>query len=222
MVTDLDFCDEIQYAVPGNDNKFSNTALAKAYDDYAKQMYSNFDKVLQQIPCESPPEAAYSLARGCKECKAAYKRWLCTVSIPRCVDLMSNSSFGIIRNIGQPFPNGTRASDEMKQEFGQKPYFNASRNVFIDTTVQPGPYMEILPCEDLCYEVVQACPAAMGFQCPQPHMPSFNASYGRRIQDSTDVTCNYPGEARTKVSAASTIFPGLAIGMVPLILCLVL
>ncbi|CAM1508481.1 Fc.00g053290.m01.CDS01 [Cosmosporella sp. VM-42] len=222
VVTDLDFCDEIQYAVPGNDNKFNNTELAKVYDDYAKDMYSNFEKVLQQIPCESPPESAYSLARGCKQCREAYKRWLCTVSIPRCEDLMSNGSYGMIRNIGQAFPNGTKASDEMKQEFGRKPAFNASRNVFIDTTIQPGPYREILPCEDLCYEVVQACPAAMGFGCPQPYMTSFNLSYGQRIPDSTAVTCNYPGEARTKVSSASSVLPGLSLGMVSLIMFLVL
>ncbi|KAF7551551.1 hypothetical protein G7046_g7701 [Stylonectria norvegica] len=224
VVTDLEFCDEIQYAVPGNDDKFNNTELATVYDNYAKTMYANFEKVLAQIPCEAPAQSIYSLARTCDQCRTAYKRWLCTVSIPRCDDLMSNTSVGITRNMGQVFPNGTSISDALKAELGHdKPYFNASRNSFIDTTVQPGPYKEILPCEDICYEVVQACPAAMGFVCPQPRMPSFNASYGRRNGDNNAVTCNYPGEARTKISAAVSIVPGtILLGMLPLALWVVL
>lgn len=216
VVTDLDFCNEIQYAVPGNDEKFNNTALAKVYDDYARNMYSNFEKVMMQIPCENPPDSQYSLARTCDSCKTAYKRWLCTVSVPRCEDFMSRNRFSITRNVGQPFPNGSRIPDDQRKELEQWPYNNASRNKFIDETIQPGPYKEVLPCEDLCYEVVQSCPAAIGFRCPQPYMPSFNVSYGQRSPDSALVACNYPGEARTKFNSAVLLLPArMPLGIIP-------
>lgn len=221
-MTDLEFCTEIQYAAPGNDDKFNNTALAQAYDAYAREMYSSFEKVLMQMPCEAPADSRYSLARGCDQCKEAYKRWLCTVSIPRCEAIVSNNTAGIPRNVGLPFPNGTKLPDDVQRELGLKPYNNASRNAFIDREIQPGPYKEILPCDDVCYQVVQSCPAAMNFGCPQPHMPSFNVSYGRRDEGGA-FTCNSPGEARSQISAASFTLPAtLAFAVVPLMMCLML
>lgn len=218
VVTDLDFCDEIQYAVPGNDDKFNNTALAKKYDDYARQMYANFETVVAQIPCENPNDSLYSLARNCTDCKNAYKRWLCTVSIPRCEDFLSESVYGVIRNAGQAFPNGTSLPDDQRKTLSQKPYFNSSRNKFIDEEIQPGPYKEVLPCEDVCYEVVQSCPASIGFRCPQPFMTMFNYSYGQRNLETDAVTCNYPGESRTKFSSAALLLPTrVALGLVPFV-----
>ncbi|KJZ75556.1 hypothetical protein HIM_05019 [Hirsutella minnesotensis 3608] len=211
IVTDLSFCTEIQYAVPGNDNKFNNTALAKAYDDQAKAMYANFEKVMMQIPCEAPRIALYSLSRNCDDCKAAYKKWLCSVMMPRCEDFGSSNAFALERNAGQPFPNGTQLPDSVKAVLADRPFSMASRNKFIDETIQPGPYKEVLPCEDLCYEVVQSCPAKIGFKCPQPDMVSFNSSYGLRGLNGSTVSCNYPGEARTPLSAARTLLPSLAL-----------
>ncbi|KAF5027334.1 hypothetical protein F66182_578 [Fusarium sp. NRRL 66182] len=224
MVTDLDFCNETQYAVPGNDRRFNNTALAKHYDDYAKKMYANFEKVLAQIPCEAPPESRYSLARTCDDCRNAYKRWLCTVTIPRCEDVMGGSQHSVVRNAFQPFPNGTELPDDARKGLRSSAN-NASRNAWIDKTVQPGPYKELLPCEDICYEVVQSCPSAIGFNCPQYGFPSFSVSYGRRNVDgnSSSITCNYPGEARTRISAAGTVRPSaLALTMVSLMIWLAL
>ncbi|KAM4056013.1 stretch-activated ca2+-permeable channel component domain-containing protein [Hirsutella rhossiliensis] len=194
IVTDLEFCNEIQYAVPGNEQKFNNTALAKTYDDYAKAMYANFEKAMMQIPCEAPKTAQYSLSRNCDDCKVAYKRWLCTVSMPRCEDFGSSNELALERNARQAFPNGTQLPDD-----------------FIDDQIQPGPYKEVLPCDDLCYEVVQSCPAKLGFKCPQPDLVSFGFSYAQRGQNGSTVSCNYPGEARTPMSAARTLLPDLIV-----------
>ncbi|RDA86547.1 hypothetical protein CP532_1906 [Ophiocordyceps camponoti-leonardi (nom. inval.)] len=209
IVTDLEFCDEIQYAVPGNDRRFNNTALGKAYDDYARKMYANFEKVMMQIPCEAPRTSLYSLARTCKDCKAAYKKWLCTVSMPRCEDFGSNSKFTLARNVGQVFPNGTKLAPELRLPLEQKPFSNSSRSKFIDEQIQPGPYKEILPCEDLCYEVVQSCPAKIGFKCPRPEFPGFDTSYGRRDEDPATVTCNFPGEPRTPMSGGKALLANM-------------
>ncbi|KAG5980020.1 hypothetical protein E4U55_004474 [Claviceps digitariae] len=206
-VTDLEFCDEIQYAVPGNDGKFNNTELARTYDVQAKTMYDNFLKVMQQIQCEADRTSRYSLARTCEDCKRAYKRWLCTVSLPRCEDFHTDSHFSVIRNVNQAFPNGTMLPAELRQKLATVPAQNASRNAFIDQTVQPGPYNEIMPCEDICYQVVQSCPAAIQFNCPLPGMYGFNVTYGRRVADTTVVSCNYPGEARTPISGGLATVP---------------
>ncbi|KAG5929574.1 hypothetical protein E4U42_005389 [Claviceps africana] len=211
VVTDLEFCDEIQYAVPGNDGKYNNTELAKAYDLQAKSMYDNFLKVMQQIPCEADRTSRYSLARTCDDCKRAYKRWLCTVSLPRCEDLHTSSPFSVIRNVNQALPNGTFLPAELRQKLGRVPSQNASRSSFIDQTIRPGPYYELLPCEDICYQVVQSCPAAIQFQCPQPGMHGFNVTYGVRSRDNTVVSCNYPGEARTRISGGTAAVPDLAL-----------
>lgn len=211
VVTDLEFCDEIQYAVPGNDGKFNNTELAKVYDKQAKTVYDNFLKVMQQIQCEADRTSKYSLARTCEDCKRAYKRWLCTVSFPRCEDFLDGSRFSVLRNVNQAFPNGTLLPTEIRQELAKVPAQNASRNSFIDETIQPGPYKEIMPCEDICYQVVQSCPAMIKFNCPQPGMYGFNVTYGRRNADNTVVSCNFPGEARTRTSAGHDTIPNLAL-----------
>ncbi|KAK2590926.1 stretch-activated cation channel mid1 [Conoideocrella luteorostrata] len=211
VVTDLEFCDEIRYAIPGNDGKFNNTELAKVYDQQAKTMYDNFLKVMQQIQCEADRTSKYSLARTCKDCERAYKRWLCTVSFPRCEDFHSGSQFSVIRNVNQAFPNGTTLPDEIRRDLAKVPAQNASRNSFIDANIQPGPYREIMPCEDICYQVVQSCPSKIGFKCPQPGMYGFDVTYGRRDPDPRVVSCNFPGEARTRFSAGVSRIPNLAL-----------
>lgn len=175
--------------MPVNSNKFSNTtALAKAYDDFARSMYSNFEKVMMQIPCEAPITSRYSLARTCDDCKAAYKRWLCTVAIPRCEDVSSTNPNALLRNARQEFPNGTKLDEAFVNTL--RPALLASRNEWIDETIAPGPYKEILPCDDLCYTLVQSCPASIGFGCPLPDDPRFQNSYGRRSDG--EGACNFP------------------------------
>ncbi|KOS17708.1 Calcium influx-promoting protein ehs1 [Escovopsis weberi] len=205
VITDLEFCTEVQWAAPGN-NVLNNSELARVYDDYARAMYANFDKVMMQIPCEAPPTQRYSLVKTCDDCRLAYRRWLCTVSIPRCEDFSKQNNFTVVRNAGQPFPNGTALPADLARPLKALPASNSSRNSFIDEHIAPGPYKEILPCADVCYEVVQSCPAAISFTCPLPNMVSFNASYGMREGFDDDVfRCNYPGEPRTRFTAAGAV-----------------
>ncbi|KAJ8108948.1 hypothetical protein ONZ43_g6273 [Nemania bipapillata] len=147
FVFNLTLCTETRYAVPGNLAKFPNgTALAAVYDEYTQAMWANFEKVLQQTPCQAPPTERYSLARDCDDCKQAYKNWLCSVAIPRCEDFSSaDESYLHMRNINAPFPNGSFVNEDIRKEFGDKKAFNSSRNVEIDEKIQPGPYKEVLP-----------------------------------------------------------------------------
>ncbi|GKT85069.1 calcium influx-promoting protein ehs1 [Colletotrichum tofieldiae] len=53
IITDLQFCNETEYAVPANANKMNITQLAQFYDNYARDMYANFQKQLAQVACEA-------------------------------------------------------------------------------------------------------------------------------------------------------------------------
>lgn len=57
----------------------------------------------------------------------------------------------------------------------------------IDQKIKPGPWKEVLPCEDLCYQLVQSCPAALGFACPIGER--LVSSYGKPGQQQL---CNDP------------------------------
>ena len=57
----------------------------------------------------------------------------------------------------------------------------------IDQIIKPGPWKEVLPCEDLCYQLVQSCPAALDFACPIGKR--LESSYGKPGQRQL---CNDP------------------------------
>jgi calcium channel MID1 len=200
VIFNLTFCSTVSYAVPGNPSTFPNVnGLAAFYDNAAASAYANFDKALQQIPCEISSTGQYSLARTCADCAAAYKAWLCSVTIPRCQDYSNSDPWLQPRNVVQPFPNMTMLDAAFVEASQNVLFLNSSRNPSIDEEVKPGPYKEILPCQDLCYNLVQSCPAAMGFECPRPGMEGFASSYGYRPNGSANedgqITCNYPGAA---------------------------
>ena len=176
--------------------------LANFYDGQAQGQYQFFQNALQQVACETTSSAQYSLARNCSDCAIAYKAWLCSVIIPRCTDFSSDLPWLQSRAMGQPFPNGTALDSALVTFANQSAFLNNSRNPAIDASVMPGPYKEILPCDDLCYNVVKSCPASMGFACPLPGFIGFNQTYGRRPTPEqamdgkiADLTCNYPGAA---------------------------
>jgi len=212
--------------VPSNPTKFNSTSLARVYDEYAQEMYATFKKVLAQIPCEAPSTQRYSLARNCADCEAAYKTWLCSVAIPRCEDFSVDDPWLQPRALGQPFPDGSALADDVLARFPQeKPAFAKSRNPNIDTIIQPGPYKEVLPCDDICYNLVQSCPSALGFACPSPGRPGFNTSYGQRKAADTNgsVTCNYPGSAHFfSAGSGSSASVTMAVSVCGLLLLLLL
>lgn len=158
--------------------------LGLAYDQNAIDAYVFFNKSLQQVPCNTTASAQYSLARNCTDCADAYKQWLCAVLIPRCEDFSNDASYLQPRAVSQgfinqtlnslfPSINGTALSDYNKTI----PYMNSSRNRWIDDVIEPGPYKEVLPCKELCYNLVQSCPAVLQFACPLPGF-GLEISYG--------------------------------------------
>ena len=184
--------------MPSNPEKFSPEtglqALAAIYDANAANLYTYFNYSLQQIPCNTTSSAQYSLARNCTDCANAYKTWLCAVTIPRCEDFSNPSDWLMPRNAAQNFINGSSLMSmepaSTDQTLLQSVATNSSRNPVIDQTIEPGPYKEVLPCKDLCYELVRSCPAALGFGCPLAKK-GLEDSYGR--PGTGQIRCNYLG-----------------------------
>lgn len=215
LVFNLTFCDEVAYAVPSNNITFPNTTvLGEFYDNYARSLYDGFNKSLQQTPCEAPDTQQFSLVRNCTTCRSAYKDWLCSVTIPRCEDFSATDDWLQPRAINQSFPDGSNLNPDMLTHYtsyqDQSSFLN-SRNPLIDQVVKPGPYKEVLPCAELCYDLVQSCPAALGFSCPRPWLKGFNTSYGIKSEASEqgNITCNYPGSFHYYAGAAGLAVPWL-------------
>lgn len=184
--------------MPSNNVTFPNTTvLGEFYDNYALSLYDGFNKSMQLIQCEADATAQYSLVRNCSTCRTAYKDWLCSVTIPRCEDFSDTASWLQPRAINTTFPDGSGLEPALLAQysaFTDQLSYQTSRSAIIDEVVKPGPYKEVLPCEELCYDLVQSCPAAMGFLCPRPWNQGFNTSYGTMAgSNNGSVTCNYPG-----------------------------
>ncbi|KAK6342142.1 stretch-activated cation channel mid1 [Orbilia blumenaviensis] len=205
VIYDLEFCSEVAYAVPTNDTIFqSMPRLAQFYDTYASSWYSNFSYSLQQVQCNTTSDRKYSHLRSCSDCDKAYKTWLCATTIPRCADYSSDATFLAERSRSDGDSGPTKAFLEdgriVDIELGNvtndgstpQVFKSASRNVLIDEVVSPGPYKEIKPCMDLCWSLVQSCPASLGFSCPGGSRGG--DSYGWRSDDG-DITCSYLGAA---------------------------
>ncbi|KAF4632599.1 hypothetical protein G7Y89_g5527 [Cudoniella acicularis] len=192
VIFNLTFCDNVAYSVPTNPNlNMSSTDLANWYDTGASSAYVFFNKVIAQIPCDTTSSAQYSLAANCTLCETAYKQWLCAVMIPRCIDFSSTETYLQPRAMGQPFPNGSFLSPDLSAA-NQTLATNGSRVPSIDSGIGPGPYKEILPCDELCYNLVRACPASMGFSCPVPHDSTFSTSYGvTNLSESEDANLTF-------------------------------
>ncbi|KAK5118612.1 hypothetical protein LTR85_008077 [Meristemomyces frigidus] len=229
LLFNLTFCDEVAYAVPSNPtSEYANiTKMQELFDNYTSVSYQQFNYSLQQIPCNTTSDAQYSLAKSCTDCAAAYKEWLCAVSIPRCDDFSTSQSKAPWlqpRNMGQAslitgsllpddllYQNYTpmdkaptlQGSPAYKQTYISSLATNSSRNPLIDEKIMPGPYKEVLPCEDLCYSLVQSCPASLGFGCPFPGR-GLEAGYGKRSTNGT-ITCSYLG-AVYDISAGDRLF----------------
>lgn len=186
------------------------SSLASFYDNATSEYYKLFQNALAQIPCNTTASAQYSLARTCDDCAAAYKNWLCAVNIPRCTDFSSDFPWLQPRSMIYPSLDGEMLPAETVKFANQSLALSSSRNPQIDQYVKPGPYKEILPCDSLCYNIVQSCPSSLKFGCPLPDQRGFNSSYGVK-SDRTHLTCNYPGaEFPTGIlSRAGTIKPQL-------------
>ncbi|KIV99011.1 uncharacterized protein PV09_09240 [Verruconis gallopava] len=203
VIFDLPFCDAVAYAVPtdpSNSTLSNLTTLSQIYDSNAAALYQNFSLSLQQIPCNTTNSAQYSLSSTCDDCARDYKTWLCAVTIPRCVDFSATDDYLMPRNVGQPFANGSQPTN-LNETMANMIMYNSSRSSLIAS----GPYKEVLPCQELCFNMVKSCPTSLGFLCPQRNAlwAPLAKSYGTYdpnnilgqdgILNISGLSCNYLG-----------------------------
>ncbi|KAG0210264.1 stretch-activated cation channel mid1 [Mortierella sp. NVP41] len=184
LITDLQFCQEVAYAVPitpmstlpGGANSTTRLDIKNFYDNFTSNLMDNFNRVLEQYDCS---RSQYSLIRNCTDCSRAYRRWLCSISIPRCTDVDDITD---LRNVGYapaPVPNPDTVENPYLIDRTSGPVVverstNTSRGAISQLSqnplMDPGKYGEVLPCIDLCFDVVQSCPNFLGFDCPVKNM----------------------------------------------------
>lgn len=175
LIYDLDFCSEVAYAVPASLNLTAHQQttgeLAEAYDLNARALYEGFLLSMQQIACDASLDSRYSPVSTCTTCSAAYKNWLCAVSIPRC----STSNKSYYKNYAQ----------------------GEGRSAFIRDVINPAfAYYEILPCIDQCLELARLCPPDFEFTCPSGSLLSKSYCDPTTVNDDDAITvCNYVGKS---------------------------
>lgn len=167
LIYGLSFCDQVAYSVPA-DASLDINAVKDGYDSQAQALFEPFNVAISQFNCET---TRYSLVRNCTDCYNDYKRWLCAVTIPRCTSTIS----GIEDNIPQQSSTATAARALRAVNV------NESRNPWIDENMNPGGWIELLPCIDLCYFVVQSCPPFMQFNCPTGDLAKLQYGYWRNM-----------------------------------------
>lgn len=215
IIYNLSFCTDTAYAVPYNPNlKLDNVALAKKYDEQASELYQNFSLSLQQIPCNATDDASYSLVRDCTHCAAAYKAWLCAVTIPRCQDFSSPpEKLFQPRSLAYPTWNDTAATPNVPNITTLSARNMSARNPWIDQVIKPGPWKEMLPCKDLCYNLVRSCPASLGFSCPQDKWSSSWLSWNYGDPDSGCNDPTMPTGTKNVASRGKDLTPWLLVAL---------
>ncbi|KAF9575782.1 stretch-activated cation channel mid1 [Mortierella alpina] len=230
LITDLQFCHEVAYAVPitpqstlpggggGAANSTTRLDVKRFYDDFSSNLMDNFKKVLAQYDCT---RSQYSLIRNCTDCTRAYRRWLCSVSIPRCTDVEDVVD---PRNTGYLPPSAYTDPSVVENPYlvdrSQGPVIverdtNTSRGAVAQLSqsnplMNPGRYGEVLPCIDLCFDVVQSCPNFLGINCPVKNMAGNYAS-----MNAEGFQCNGLGVVAVPVSGSRSLV--LRGGMQPVI-----
>ncbi|KAA8900883.1 stretch-activated Ca2+-permeable channel component-domain-containing protein [Sphaerosporella brunnea] len=76
---------------PSNPTLFRRKQLMEFYDNGAQQWWANFTYSSPAGPMQHHQLSCLQPCPDCDDCAAAYKTWLCAVTIPRCMDYSANS-----------------------------------------------------------------------------------------------------------------------------------
>ncbi|KAH8993747.1 stretch-activated Ca2+-permeable channel component-domain-containing protein [Lactarius akahatsu] len=176
LVHALPYCPTTAYAVPlpapparalAYDSSNLPTSLTAPLFGYL----TNFTTSLLTTACGRD---AYSPLQSCADCQAAYRRWLCSISLPRCGEFPQTPSDPQQQ---QQQTLAVPAPALVPQMSGMTP-----RNAALGNASN---YTALLPCIETCNAVDRACPVFLGFRCPLPQFTAY-ASYGVGYIDSAD------------------------------------
>ncbi|KAI0309143.1 stretch-activated Ca2+-permeable channel component-domain-containing protein [Amylostereum chailletii] len=163
----LPYCPSVSYSVPlpppaRGQPAHDSTTLPKTITEPLLSYLTNFTTSLLTFACGRD---LYSPVQSCADCQRAYRKWLCSVSFPRCGEFSTATTAGTTEDGAQSVFAALRPQTSAAAP--RNPHFPPFQNA----------YSALLPCIETCTAVDRACPDFMGFQCP---VPAFNAnqSYG--------------------------------------------
>ncbi|KIY68283.1 hypothetical protein CYLTODRAFT_436665 [Cylindrobasidium torrendii FP15055 ss-10] len=174
LLSSLPYCPNIAYAVPlpapanSDFGTYNATNLPSSISEPLLSSITNFTTTLTTFACGRD---MYSPLVTCQDCQREYRRWLCTVSFPRCGE-------------SSPTSSGSTTTDGAQQVFSALAAQSTSatrRNENFPTFGTD--YEALLPCLERCNAVDRACPTFLGFQCPTKQFGA-KASYGVGYVDS--------------------------------------
>ncbi|KAL0948037.1 hypothetical protein HGRIS_010663 [Hohenbuehelia grisea] len=188
LAASLPYCPGIAYSVPlpappSADAVYDASNLPESITEPLISSLTNFTTSLLTFACGRD---WYSPIVSCADCQREYRKWLCTISFPRCGEASPNGSNTLTRSSADPSATGVRADAFAQQVLSAlvpQPTSAKSRNEnFPDMGSE---YSVLLPCLETCNAVDRACPSFLGFRCP---VRRFNAaaSYGVGYIDSGD------------------------------------
>ncbi|KAI9439426.1 stretch-activated Ca2+-permeable channel component-domain-containing protein [Lactarius psammicola] len=180
LVHALPYCPTTAYAVPLP----APPARALAYDASNLPVslttpllgyLTNFTASLLTTACGRD---AYSPLQTCADCQAAYRHWLCSISLPRCGEFPQTPP----DPRQQPQSQSQQTLAVPAAALAPQPSGTPPRNAALGNVSD---YTALLPCIETCNAVDRACPVFLGFRCPLPRFTA-NASYGVGYIDSAD------------------------------------
>ena len=188
LVHSLPYCPSVAYSVPLSasllpigQSAFDSTSLPSNVSNALLSSLTNFTTNLLTFPCGRD---MYSPLVTCQDCQAAYRRWLCAVSLVRC----GESS--------PPFPNSFSSTSLASTATGLGVSLTGSGRQQVLSALVPVPaptpaggsnnrnpslpalsadYLMLLPCLETCNAAQRTCPPFMQFMCP---LSRFNAGIG--------------------------------------------
>ncbi|KAI0758644.1 stretch-activated cation channel Mid1 [Trametes elegans] len=199
IVHSLPYCPSVAYAAPlvppdGAASTHTGATIPDAVTDTLLSVLSNFTTTLSTLACGRD---TYSPLVTCADCQAAYRRWLCAVSFPRCSEPPSNETIAA-------WEAAANASSSANKGHG-KDDWDWDKNGIKDSAQIPLPalqtvtagstqrnpvlpafgsdYQSLLPCLETCNAADRACPSFLGFKCPRPQFTA-GSSYGVGYVDS--------------------------------------
>ncbi|KAG7442158.1 uncharacterized protein BT62DRAFT_982557 [Guyanagaster necrorhizus] len=172
LLSNLPYCPGIAYAIPlaqpSSQSTYDSTNLPSEIAEPLISSLTNFTTTLTTFACGRDD---YSPLVSCNDCQREYRRWLCTVSFPRCGEASSNNGAMVAANGAQKvFSALLSQPTTVTPRNSNFPSFNET-------------YTALLPCLERCNAADRACPSFLGFRCPTAQ---FNAlsSYGVGYIDS--------------------------------------
>jgi calcium channel MID1 len=192
LVHALPYCPTTAYSVPlpappSNALAYDASNIPDNLTTPLLAYLANFTTSLLTVACGRD---IYSPLQTCADCQVAYRKWLCTVSLPRCGEFSSppqQQQQPQQQQEGQPQrrqQQGTLAVPPLPPPALQtQPSGTPSRNPALGNA--SADYAVLLPCIETCYATDRACPIFLGFKCPRGETTG-GSSYGVGFIDSLD------------------------------------